>query len=114
MTAIFSARRLSALVLAVTASWLTAGAAFAEEAAAATAHNPNAGYVAVAIALGVGLAVLGGTFGQSRAAAAALEGICRNPNAADKVFVPMLLALSLIESLVLLAWVLMFLMLGKV
>lgn len=113
MTAIFSARRLSALVLAVAASWLIAGAAFAQEAAAA-AQNSNAGYVAVAIALGVGLAVLGGTFGQSRAAAAALEGICRNPNAADKVFVPMLLALSLIESLVLLAWVLMFLLLGKV
>lgn len=85
--------------------------ALAQETAAG--HGEGMGMVAIAIAIGIGLAVLGGAFGQSRAAATALEGIARNPNASDKIFVPMLLGLSFIESLVLFAWVLMFLLLGK-
>ena len=71
--------------------------------------SDSKGIIAIAVALGISLAALGGTFGQSRAASAALEGISRNPNAADKVFVPMLLALALIESLVIFTWVLMYL-----
>ncbi|MBJ81111.1 MAG: F0F1 ATP synthase subunit C [Myxococcales bacterium] len=67
----------------------------------------------IAISLGIGVAALGGALGQSRAVATALEGICRNPNASDKVFVPMILGLAFIESLVLFTWVLMFLLLGK-
>jgi F-type H+-transporting ATPase subunit c len=50
--------------------------------------------------LGVSIAALGGTLGQSRAIAAALEGIARNPNAAAKIQTPMILGLALIESLV--------------
>ena len=42
---------------------------------------------------------------QGRAAAAAYDGICRNPGAAEKVFTPMILGLALIESLVLLGFV---------
>ena len=68
----------------------------------------------MAIGLGMGVAALGGALGQSRAVATALEGICRNPNASDKVFVPMILGLAFIESLVLFTWVLMFLLLGKI
>ena len=64
----------------------------------------------LALALGVGLAAIGGSFGQSRALAAALDGIARNPNAADKLFVPMILGLVFIESLTLFTWVLMFLL----
>jgi F-type H+-transporting ATPase subunit c len=94
---------------------LTTGlVAHAEEAAAAAPSHTGVGLVAIAISLGIGLAVFGGALGQSRAAAAALEGIARNPNASDKVFVPMILGLSFIESLVLFAWVLMFLLLGKI
>jgi F-type H+-transporting ATPase subunit c len=69
--------------------------------------------MAAAIAIGIGLAAIGGTLSQGRVAAAALEGIARNPNAADKVFVPMILGLAFIESLVLFTWVLMFLLQGK-
>lgn len=50
--------------------------------------------------IGVAIAAYGGTTAQSRAAAVALEGIARNPGAADKLFTPMLLALALMESLV--------------
>ena len=49
---------------------------------------------------GLGLAVFSGTKAQSHAAAVALEGIARNPSAADKLQAPMILALALMESLV--------------
>jgi F-type H+-transporting ATPase subunit c len=68
---------------------------------------------ALAAGLAIGVAALGGALGQSRAAAAALEGIARNPGAAGKIQTPMILALALIESLVLLAFVIAFLLLGK-
>jgi F-type H+-transporting ATPase subunit c len=61
-----------------------------------------------AMALAVGLAALGGGMGQGRAVAAALEGICRNPNSAGKVLVPMLLGLAFIESLVIFALIIAF------
>ncbi len=92
----------------------TASLAFAEgEAGANALALEHGGLMALAIAFGIGLAAFGGALGQSRAASAALEGISRNPNASDKVFVPMILGLAFIESLVLFTWVLMFLMLGK-
>lgn len=50
--------------------------------------------------LAVGIAAFGGTKAQSGAAAAALTGMARNPNAADKLFVPMILSFALMESLV--------------
>lgn len=82
--------------------------------AATGVAGENGHWVAFSIAIGIGLAALGGTLSQSRAASAALEGIARNPNASDKVFVPMILGLAFIESLVLFTWVLMFLLLQKI
>jgi F-type H+-transporting ATPase subunit c len=57
-------------------------------------------------ALAFGIAALGGALGQSRAASSALEGISRNPGAYGNIFTPMVLSLALIESLVILAFVL--------
>ena len=51
--------------------------------------------------------------GQGRAATAALDGIARNPGAADKIFTPMILGLALIESLVIYALVIAFVLIGK-
>lgn len=59
---------------------------------------------AIGAGLAIGLAALGGAMGQGRAAAAALEGIARNPSASNKVFTPFILGLALIESLVLMAF----------
>ncbi len=87
--------------------------AFAQEAGAPMGHNPHMGVIAAAIALGIGLAAVGGAYGQSKAAAAALEGIARNPGAADKIFVPLLLSMAFIESLFLVTWVLLFLLRDK-
>jgi len=56
-------------------------------------------------ALAIGVAAFGGSLGQGKTAAAALEGIGRNPSAQGKIFVPMIIGLALIESLVLYAFV---------
>ena len=72
------------------------------------------GIVAVGAGLAIGLAALGGGLGQGRAASSALEGIARNPGAANKVQTPMILGLALIESLVLLSFIIAFILTGKV
>ena len=42
----------------------------------------TSGYLCIAAGLAIGIAAAGGGLGQGRAAAAALEGIARNPGAA--------------------------------
>ncbi len=89
--------------------------AFAQpEAAAAVADNDWKGMVALAAGLGIGIAAFGGALAQGRAAATALDGIARNPGAAGKLFTPMILGLALIESLVIYALVIAFLLMGKI
>ncbi len=95
-----------AILFAVTT--LASLSVFAQEAAAAHAGHPGAGLVAIGAAIAIGLAVLGGTLGQGKAASSALEGIARNPAAADKLFTPLILSLALIESLVILAFLVAF------
>ena len=95
---------------------LVSNPAFAEGAAVYTASNTGdaAGYIALGAGLAIGLAALGGTFGQGNAVRAALEGIARNPDAADKIQTPMILGLALIESLVIFGFVVAFLLQGKI
>ena len=77
--------------------------------------NPGSGAAAaIAAGLAIGLAAFGGSLGQGKAAAAALEGIARNPGAQNKIFTPMILGLALIESLVIYALIIAFLLLGKI
>lgn len=76
--------------------------AFASEGAAS---DP---YASLAAGLGIAIAAFGGALGQGKAAAAALEGIARNPSAAGKLFVPMIIGLALIESLVIYAFLVTF------
>jgi F-type H+-transporting ATPase subunit c len=86
------------------------------------AHAQEAGRIgdgvkmmaAFAAGLAIALGVLGGTLSQGRAASAALEGISRNPGAAARIQTPMILGLALIESLVLLSFVIAFLLVGKI
>ena len=70
-------------------------------------------FAMIGAGLAIGLGVLGGAMGQGKAAAAALEGISRNPGAAARIQTPMILGLALIESLVLLAFVIAFFLQGK-
>ncbi len=85
-----------------------AGAQVAAEghgAAASAQETSRKKWGFVAAALCIAVAAFGGALGQGRAAVAALEGIARNPGAADKMFAPMILGLALIESLVIYALV---------
>lgn len=59
--------------------------------------------------LAVAFAAFAGTRAQSAAASVALEGMARNPAAADKLFVPMILGLALMESLVIFTLITIFL-----
>jgi F-type H+-transporting ATPase subunit c len=85
------------------ATTMVAAPAFAQEAAAGTTHDR--GITAVAAAVAIGLAAFGGAMGQGKAAAAALDGISRNPAASGKILTPMIIGLALIESLVIYALV---------
>jgi len=71
-------------------------------------------YLAIGAGLAIGIAACGGGIGQGRAAAAALEGIARNPGAAGKLNGPMILGLALIESLVIYAFVIAIMLVLKV
>lgn len=70
--------------------------------------------LALGAGLAIGAAAIGGGLGQGRAVAAALEGIARNPNAADRIFTPMIIGLALIESLVIYGLVIAFILQGKI
>jgi F-type H+-transporting ATPase subunit c len=83
---------------------LAAGSAFAQEATTAATHAAgisDLGLKAVAVGVGLGLAGLGAALGQGRAASSALEGIARNPAAADKIQTPLILSLAFMEAIAL-------------
>lgn len=102
-------------ILFAISSLLLASVAFAEEAATAatTAGGGDRGLIALGAGLAIGIAALGGALGQAKTAAAALEGIARNPAAQGKIFTPMIIGLALIESLVIYAFVIAFFLNGK-
>ena len=88
-----------------------AGLALAESSkAAASGGNWSA---AIGAALAIGIAAFGGALAQGRATSSALEGIARNPNARGEIFIPMILGLVLIESLVIYALVISFFLVFK-
>ena len=69
--------------------------------------------LALAVGLGVSIAVLPAAIAQSRAAVAALEGIARQPDAVGDIQRVMLIALAMIESLVIYCFVLAVMLMGK-
>ncbi len=86
--------------------------ALAQEAAkAATGGGAGWGHLSAAIA--IGLAAAFGALGQARTAVSACEGISRNPGATGQIRGMAFLALVLIESLVIYALVIAFVIQGK-
>ena len=75
--------------------------------------NSNGGYIAIAAAITIGVAALGGALAQGKVGSSAMEGIARNPQAQKEMFVPMIIGLALIESLVIYALVIAFQLVGK-
>lgn len=98
-------------LLSAIVTLLVVSSAFAQEAGAEPEVQK---WGLLAAGLGMAFAAFGGALGQGKAAAAALEGIARNPGASDKIFTPMILGLALIESLVIYSLVISFMILGKV
>ena len=70
-------------------------------------------FVALACGLAIAIAALGGGLGQGIAISKGLEGIARNPEAQPKIFIPMIVGLALIESLVIYALVISILLYAK-
>ncbi|MFA5060058.1 MAG: ATP synthase F0 subunit C [Candidatus Omnitrophota bacterium] len=68
---------------------------------------------AVFAALGAGLVTIGVGFGIGKLAAAAVEGIARQPEATNKIQTAMLIAAALIEGVALFCAVICFLALNK-
>ena len=95
-------------ILALAATTLVASSAFAADAA-----GGDKGLIAMGAGLAIGIAALGGALGQAKTAAAALEGIARNPAAQGKIFTPMIIGLALIESLVIYAFVIAYFLQAK-
>ena len=85
---------------------------FAQDAATQTATSGvKWGLVSAAFVLGIAAAA--GAIGQSRAIVAACEGIARNPGAAGAIRLAMIIGLALIESLVIYALIIAFIVQGK-
>jgi F-type H+-transporting ATPase subunit c len=86
------------------------GTAFAADGAA----DGSRGLIALAAGLGIGIAAVGAGLGQGRAVAAAMESIGRNPNAADRIQLPMIIGIAFIEALAIYALVIAFFLQGKI
>lgn len=93
-------KKIAMRALALLTPLLVSSVAFAQD--VSNEYDASA-YKALAAGLAIAIAAFGGALGQGRAAQAALEGIARNPSAADKMTTPLILSLALIESLVIYA-----------
>ena len=69
--------------------------------------------LALAVGLGVPIAVLSAAIAQGKAATSAMEGIARQPEAAGKIQTAMIIALAFIESLVIYVLLMFFILSGK-
>jgi F-type H+-transporting ATPase subunit c len=90
---------------------MAAGTVFAQGATFVPTDHPQAGVVrwgVIGAAFVLGLAAAAGAIGQSRAIAASVEGIARNPSAAPAIRLAMIIGLALIESLVIYALLIAF------
>lgn len=97
----------SFFVLLVLSIICLADAAFAKQAAAVAVD-----YSSMAAGLAIALAAVGGATGQSKAISTALEAIGRNPASSGKLFIPMIIGLVFIETLVIFSFVIAFFLLG--
>jgi F-type H+-transporting ATPase subunit c len=91
---------------------LASVSAFAQAPVDPAYNHPQPGVVrwgVIGAAFLLGLAAAAGAIGQSRAIAASVEGIARNPSAGGAIRTAMIIGLALIESLVIYALLVAFL-----
>ncbi len=81
---------------------LMSASAYAQE---AVSHvGTDKAMYALGLAIMLGLGAYGATSAQGKVGASAMEGLARNPQARNSMFVPMIVVLALIESLFILTW----------
>lgn len=99
-------RSMKHLALAFVALFVLAMPAFAEEpkttAATASVDSPKAG-IALGAGIGAGIAILGAGLGIGLIGFAALSGIARQPEAAGKIQVNMIVLAALVEGAAIIA-----------
>ena len=88
--------------------------AFAQDHGTAKAAGGATMYLGLALGLGLAIAAFGGAFGQSRAIAAAVEAVARQPEAGGRIQGMMIIGLALIETLVIYMLLICFMWGGKV
>jgi len=104
-------KKAAVAVLMLAAVMMIAPAAFAQGDRDQQAQPPiNPTTLVLAVGFGVAIAAVGGGLGQGRIAAAACEGIARNPGAAGGVRAAMILGLVFVETLTLFTFALGFLL----
>ena len=106
-------KKLLAFVTALFTGIFATSLAMAAEGAAAGADSKGAA-IAIAAGIAVAIAAFGAAFGQGRVGAAAMESIGRNPNAAERLFLPLVLTLALLEALALYGFVIAIILSGKI
>lgn len=109
-----SSKNKLALAAGTVVALLSSAAFAADPIAGATNANDVYAWAAAAAGFAIGIAALGGTMGQGRSVAAAVEGISRNPGATPRIQTAMILGLAMIESLVLFALVIAILLWTKI
>ncbi len=70
--------------------------------------------LALAVGIGLPIAVIGAGLGQGKVGASAMEGIARNPEAVGRIQINMIIALAFIESLVIYSLLITFMILPRV
>lgn len=97
-------------------AWLLPVAAFADEAghAAASGGASLSSLIGIGAGLGMGIAVFGAAGAQGKIAAAFMEGVSRNPQAADLIRTMLILSLIFVETLVLFTLLIALQLVGKI
>jgi len=103
-------KKAAVALLSLVAVMMIAPSAFAQGAADQAKPPVNPTTLVLAVGFGVAIAAVGGGLGQGRIAAAACEGIARNPGAAGGVRAAMILGLVFVETLTLFTFALGFLL----
>jgi F-type H+-transporting ATPase subunit c len=97
-------RNLARAFFSLLAVLFTALPTFAQTGAApATNHNAGLGYLAAVVGFAIAAGLCG--LGQGRIAAAACEGMARNPSAYNRVQLALILGLAFVETLVIFTFV---------
>jgi len=95
------------------AGMLMSVSAFAEEGAHAASNAGALWSSPLAVGLGIALAVISATTAQGRIAVSFMEGVSRNPSAQKSMFVPLILSLVFVETLVLFTFLVVNTLAGK-